>query len=274
MLRAIELNGVAVDANLQAFELGRVAAVHSNLLESAESAGKQDAASDMSLSEVLARAEQKLADYGCSIAKQDFRRGVAAVRSAEQRIRPGSDELTRAAAQSLLRVLTPKDEYEVARLYREGGFSTHLNKLFVKPEVTYLLAPPLLGESKRRFGAWMGAGFGALARLKRLRGTWLDPFRFTAERKLAQEIRAGYAQDLALVCENLSAQNFDTAVELTRYPQHVRGFGHVRQAQYKQALARCAVLRRVMTTVAQPVHVFDPHAQPVAANQGASSQVA
>ena len=120
----------------------------------------------------------------------------------------------------------------------------------------------------------MGAGFGALARLKRLRGTWLDPFRFTAERKLAQEIRAGYAQDLALVCENLSAQNFDTAVELTRYPQHVRGFGHVRQAQYKQALARCAVLRRVMTTVAQPVHVFDPHAQPVAANQGASSQVA
>ena len=86
-----------------------------------------------------------------------------------------------------------KDEYEVARLYTDPAFKIKLDEQF-EPGYTlkFNLAPPMISRTnpstglpvKSEFGQWMMVGFQVLAKLKRLRGTPLDIFGYTAERRM------------------------------------------------------------------------------------------
>src|SRR6185437_5059769 len=105
----------------------------------------------------------------------------------------GHGELAEAVARGLFKLMSYKDEYEVARLYTDGAFRQKLDRAFEGDyTLEFHLAPPLLAArdpltghlQKRSYGPWMLRAFALLARFKRLRGTALDPFGRTAERRM------------------------------------------------------------------------------------------
>ncbi len=130
-----------------------------------------------------------------------------------------------------------KDEYEVARLYTSGDFEKRLKDSFEGDfKVTYNLAPPLLARHdakghlvKVRYGAWIKSAFKLLARLKGLRGTALDPFGYTVERKMERGLVRDYEALVAELLANMSQKNYPTAVRLASLPEQIRGFGHVKE---------------------------------------------
>jgi indolepyruvate ferredoxin oxidoreductase len=166
--------------------------------------------------------------------------------AAVERNRVGGDNFTREVACSLYKLLAYKDEYEVARLYTNGEFEAKVKAQFDgEVSLQFHLAPPLFAKRdknghliKRQYGPWMMTAFRMLAALKSLRGTALDPFGFTEERK--QE-RASIERFRALVLElahELTDKNLKIAVELARLPQTERGFGHVKERNVQAAIGR------------------------------------
>jgi indolepyruvate ferredoxin oxidoreductase len=142
-----------------------------------------------------------------------------------------------------------KDEYEVARLHTDPAFRAALEAQFDGVagrdfRVAFHLAPPLIARSrhgatprKMRFGQWLWPVFGGLARARRLRGTWLDPFGHTLERRmeraLADDYEATLRAALALTRTDARAANtgkLDDLVKLASLHQRVRGYGHVKVA--------------------------------------------
>jgi indolepyruvate ferredoxin oxidoreductase len=139
-----------------------------------------------------------------------------------------------------------KDEYEVARLYANGSFERQLKAEFESWEkLEFHLAPPILARRDKRsghlkkqsFGPWMMRGFRALARLRFLRGSVADPFSYLAERRWERRLLADYEAVLDRIELDLRPHNYAAAVALASYPQRIRGFGHVKEAQARPALA-------------------------------------
>jgi indolepyruvate ferredoxin oxidoreductase len=129
-----------------------------------------------------------------------------------------------------------KDEYEVARLFAAPEFRRQLEAQFDgKLRLAYHLAPPALGASKRRFGDWTGLAFKVLARLKFLRGTVLDPFGRTQERRMERDLIAEYRMRIEAVLGRLTPGTLDSAVSIARVPEKIRGFGHVKQSSVQEA---------------------------------------
>ena len=120
------------------------------------------------------------------------------------------------------------------------------------------LAPPLLADrdptsghlKKRRYGPWMLRAFRLLARLKRLRGTALDPFGRTAERRMERQLLRDYETLLDELMRKLDSDNHRLAVELAQLPQQIRGFGHVKEANLTRAKTREAELLAVLRDAA------------------------
>jgi len=173
------------------------------------------------------------------------------VRDADRRSGRGDGPLGWAVARGYFRLLAIKDEYEVARLYSDGGFARALARQFSGAyKVRYHLAPPLLARpdpttgriAKQAYGAWMGRLFPLLARLKRLRGSWLDPFGHTQERKLERRLIAEYEAVIELLLGGLQPGNYEAAVEIAALPEQMRGFGHVKAANVARAKQREAQL--------------------------------
>ncbi|MEM9623981.1 MAG: DUF6537 domain-containing protein, partial [Pseudomonadota bacterium] len=265
--RAINLNGVAVRDNLCAFHMGRLAVANAAHLqrvrhESEQVTGStftQEPNAPLPLDELLEKQAGFLLEYADAALASRYRRMVAKVAAAEQQLQAGSAQLTRVVANNYVRVLAAKDEFEVARLYQDKAFAATLDRLFQPgARLTYLMAPPLLGERKRRFGRWMRPLLGLLARCKGLRGTVLDPFRFTRERRRHAEVVSHFEALVAQVLPELTLQNRPTAIALLSFPQRVRGFGHVKQRQWEAALAKEQVLLRQFFAPPLPVKVFDP----------------
>jgi indolepyruvate ferredoxin oxidoreductase len=115
------------------------------------------------------------------------------------------------------------------------------------------LAPPILGRRdadgkprKSSFGPWMMKGFRLLAALKGLRGSALDVFGYTAERRMERGLLAQYAGDLQLIANLLGQDNIEAATALASVPALVRGYGHVKQANAaKAADERSRLLERL-----------------------------
>ncbi len=269
---AIEVNAQAVAQNILAFHLGRLAAFDkARLAELLPSAGEPRARHDardvdmMSLDELIAHRAKHLTVYqGANLARK-FADLVERVREAEHRIRPGAEQLTRAVAQSYAKVLSPKDEYEVARLHADPQFKAKLGQEFGTHSVRFLLAPPALGTRKRRFGSWMKYGFALLARAKRLRNTWLDPFAYSHDRKLDLQLISNFETVVEELLQSLSVQNHAIAVALAKLPLSVRGFGYVKARAWEKAQVEQAELMNAFREPPTPVHVFDPHAKKEAA---------
>jgi indolepyruvate ferredoxin oxidoreductase len=253
--RAIALNGVAVQANLEALALGRVAAGNPGALArmAAHDTAPTPAAADEPLDALVAARVALLTAYQDAGYARRYLDLVHAVQAAEARVvAPGAAlRLTRAVAEQYARVMAYKDEYEVARLYTDGEFRRKLDAQFDGPfTIAFHLAPPWLARDGRHgaaprkieVGAWLWPALRWLARGKRLRGTAFDPFGRSAERRLERRMVTDYDSRIRELLPQLGTDNLSVAVEIALLPGRVRGFGHVKLAGHAVATARAAEL--------------------------------
>ncbi|HVI59601.1 MAG TPA: indolepyruvate ferredoxin oxidoreductase family protein [Luteimonas sp.] len=312
LMRAVELNGAAVEMNKTAFAWGRLAAIDpdavfeaAGLVRNAPTAAEStprdlqalppgewestewgatsapraaraedelrhvpahggdnvaflpldDARLSRSLDELVARRTAFLADYQDAAYARRYGDFVARVRAAEQARAPGSTDLSEAVARYFFKLMAYKDEYEVARLYTSGDFRRKLEQQFdgdfgkIRRGLRFHLAPPLLARRnakgellKQEYGAWVFTAFKLLAKLRRLRGGPLDVFGYTAERKTERRLIDAYEATIAGLLDALDAGNAGLAAEIASIPEHIRGYGHVKEAHLHKANAREAEL--------------------------------
>ena len=261
LMRAVELNGAAVAMNKTAFAWGRLAAYAPARVAAAARAGASTASSagasvhslpldDLRLSrdpgELISRRIEQLTAWQNAAYAGRYRDLVERVHGAEKQRTPGRTELTEAVARYAYKLMAYKDEYEVARLYSNGEFRRRIEQTFEgKFKLRLHLAPPLLARKdenghlvKKEYGAWMLRAFGLLARLKGLRGTVFDVFGYSAERRMERALIAEYTAMVEELIAGLDAGNHALAVELAQIPEHIRGFGHVKEAHLARARAR------------------------------------
>jgi indolepyruvate ferredoxin oxidoreductase len=242
LLRAIELNGVAVQKNLRAFEWGRAAAhdlpgVLAALVKgSPRTAAAAAPAAD--LEHIVALRARFLTAYQDRRLARHYRAFVERVAAAERRVAGAQTALAEAVARNYFKLLAVKDEYEVARLHRDPAFRASIAARFTgRYRVYFHLAPPLFAprdpvtghRRKLRLGPWMQAVFAVLARLKGLRGSVLDPFARLPERRMERELRLEYEELVEELLPALTPQNHALAVRMAGFPDQIRGFGHVKQ---------------------------------------------
>ena len=250
LLKAIELNGVAVERNQQAFAWGRRAAHDLESVQRAASPAQpitlRRAAHD--LDEMLRTREAFLSAYQNAAYAARYRALVERVRAVESQ-RVGGSRLAEAVARYAFKLMAYKDEYEVARLFTDGSFRAKLAAQFEGDyRLKFHLAPPTLKRpdaetgvaSKRSFGPWMEHAMRLLARLRFLRGTRFDPFGRSHERRTERGLIADYESLVEQLVLRLDAGNHALALELARIPEQIRGYGHIKQrhlalAQSKQA---------------------------------------
>ncbi len=243
LMRAIELNGTAVEANKAAFTWGRHAAI--DLPRVMDAAGLvATAPTPKTLDELIASRTQHLILYQGRRLAQRYRARVAAVREIEGRMFSGSTALTEAVASGYHRVLAYKDEYEVARLYRAPAFRAALDAQFAgATRLEFHLAPPIMATrdkrtghaQKRAFGPWILSAFAVLAPFKMLRGTPLDPFGRSDERRAERALIGQYETDIAEILAGLSPANLAASVALAAIPERIRGFGHIKERAMRLA---------------------------------------
>jgi indolepyruvate ferredoxin oxidoreductase len=249
MQRAIELNGVGVELNEKSFLWGRRAAVDlpaverhvrpANVVSFTPNRARKTP-------DLIAHREAELVKYQNRAYARRYRALVDRVAQAEQALQAG-DRLTRAVARYYYKLLAYKDEFEVARLYAspafreslagafEGDYRLHFN-IGAWPFAT---RDPNTGlPRKREIGPWALTAFGWLARLRGLRNTVLDPFRGNSERRHALRDIAEYEADIDRLLENLDAARLSTAVAVAELPEHIRGYGHVRERHVAQVRER------------------------------------
>jgi indolepyruvate ferredoxin oxidoreductase len=233
LAQAIELNGVAVEANHRAFLIGRVAAAHPERLVDLLRPASPKAET---LDETIGRRVDFLAQYQNAAYAARYAAVVEQAREAEASL--GSDRLASAVARSLFKLMAYKDEYEVARLHTQTGFADRLNAEFEGDfRIVHHLAPPFLATGKdargrplkRAFGPWIRLPFALLARMKGLRGTPFDPFGHTAERRMERELIGWYEGVVERVLLRLSPENHDMLCSLMEQPMQIRGYGPVKE---------------------------------------------
>lgn len=231
--RAITLNGTAVERNKQAFEYGRWAALYPDDVEKLLSPNVVNL--PKSLNEKIDFRADHLVAYQSNRLAKKYRRIVE---------RFQDEELKEAVAKGYHKLLAYKDEYEVARLLVDT--ETKAREAFDGDlKLTYNLAPPFLSKTgpdgrpkKKAYGSGMARLFPLLARMKRLRGTWFDPFGRTAERRMERALIKEYERDMAEVIRVMRPDTRDAAIALAKLPLSIRGFGPVKDANAREAAKR------------------------------------
>jgi len=254
ILKAIELNGAAVKINQRAFRLGRLAAHDRTAILKLAGLDQPDGPKfAQTFDEIVAKRVAFLTAYQNAAYAERYRTVLDRIRAAEAIKAPGKHGLAEAAARSLFKLMAYKDEYEVARLYSGGEFHKKLHQEFEGDfHLTFHLAPPIIGATdpntgrprKMEFGSYMMSAFRVLAALKGLRGTWLDIFSYFAERKLEVKMIGEYEKVLSDIAASLTPANHATAVALAELPLDVKGYGYIKDDNYKKAKAKEAVLLR------------------------------
>jgi indolepyruvate ferredoxin oxidoreductase len=250
LYRAIRLNGVAAEQNLQAFELGRQVAHDPSRRGPAEA--DVPTPETMPLAELIAHRARELTAYQNAAYAQRYLDRVAKAQAV------GSEAFTRAVAVNLYKLMAYKDEYEVARLYTDGRFEAARNGTFKGGKTKIWLAPPILSPKddkghprKIEFGGWMlELGFPMLAKLKGLRGTPLDLFGRSEERRMERRLIADYEAGLDRLLADPSPARLPTAIQIAGVPQFIRGFGHIKDASVVKARAEEEKLWAVWETTA------------------------
>ncbi|WP_372089755.1 indolepyruvate ferredoxin oxidoreductase family protein [Tistrella mobilis] len=255
---AVRLNGQAVAMNLQAFAWGRKAAVDRAAVLRA--AGLDQPATETALPQVaggpdpetaplpelVAFYADELVRYQDSAYAARYRSVVERVEAAERALLPGGGDLrlARAVARALFKLMAYKDEYEVARLYTDGSFARALKaELDGGRRITLHLAPPILSKPdpvtgkprKTSFGPWMFSAMRLLARMKRLRGTALDPFGRTAERRAERALIEAYISRIDGLLPRLTTANRDLIRDIAAVPEKIRGYGHIKESAMRTA---------------------------------------
>lgn len=279
--RAITLNNVAVDNNLLAFSLGRLAAADPQALAAlrapaqavvAALPAQPGALADDTLEALLARATADLSAYQNAAYAARYAAFVQQVATREQALDADpSLPLTRTVARTLHKLMAIKDEYEVARLYTDGRFRQQLRAQFDGDvRLEFHLAPPLLSRAqggqpprKIRIGGWLMPLLGVLAQGRRLRGTVFDLFGRSDERRLERALIGQYTDRINSLLPALDHDRLALATQIAALPLQVRGFGHVKLANLALARAR----------EAEWLHRFDPARWPRPAPNRAAGQI-
>ena len=250
--RAIELNGVAVETSKRTFAWGRLAAHNLAAVQAAaEPTLRVEKKVARTLPEIVTRRFDLLEAYQDRNYAERYRAFVDKVAKVEKERARGRSGLAEAVARSLYKLMAYKDEYEVARLYTDGEFHKKLATQFEGDyKVTFHLAPPLFADrdpttgqlQKREYGAWVMPMFRILASLKRLRGTRLDPFGYTEERRTERRLIDEYRATVETLLGTLDQGNHALAVQIAEVPESMRGFGHVKDKNVRLAKQREASL--------------------------------
>ncbi|CAN7760504.1 indolepyruvate ferredoxin oxidoreductase family protein [Pseudorhodoferax sp. LjRoot39] len=262
LLRAIELNGAAVPMNKAAFAWGRQAALDLAKVRTAAGLDQQGTVvmmppRRMPLDALVADRVRRLTAYQNAAYAHRYEALVADIRSKEKE-RTGSDRFTREVATSLYKLMAYKDEYEVARLYQETGFFDRIAAQFEGDyKLRFHLAPPLLAKRdadgllvKKPYGPWIRHAYSVLAKAKFLRGSVLDVFGYTRERRDERAAVGHFEQLVGQVVAELTPERLATAVEMAQLPQSVRGYGHVKERNHVAASTK---LQRLLAAFRQPV---------------------
>jgi indolepyruvate ferredoxin oxidoreductase len=249
--QAIELNGAAIEMNTEAFRFGRLAAHDTAAIERVVQ--PKAAQTPATLAEIVAFRAKHLIAYQDEALARRFTDMIARFKALEQSKAGGRKGLAEAVARGYFKLLSYKDEYEVARLYTDGRFEKAIGENFDgNLKLEFHLAPPLMSwfskdkvtghPRKMSFGRWMLPVFRQLAKGKRLRGSPWDIFGYTAERKLERKMISDYEAVLAEIERLLSPENYHSAVGLARLPEETKGFGHVKLGNYEKVKQREAAL--------------------------------
>ncbi len=252
--RAIELNGVAVEANKQAFEWGRRAAHDLAGVEALVAPDEPEREGAPSLDALIERRADHLKDSRGEAEAKRYRALVERVRAAERKAGLG-EALTAAAARSYHRLLAVKDEWEVVRLFAAPEFEQGLRAEFEGPYKLHFhigawpfaRPDPRTGVmGKGEAGPWAMTAFRLMARLRFLRGTFLDPFRNSDERKLERRLLAEFEADIDDLIARLAPENHALAVRIASLPEGIKGYGRVKQASAAEAAkARANALQQL-----------------------------
>jgi indolepyruvate ferredoxin oxidoreductase len=256
--RAIELNGAAPEMNRTAFRLGRLlaadrVALDALLTRTAVTSPLGYRIASQSLEEMVIRRVAYLTAYQNQHYAETYRRFVDRVRTQESAVMGKEGKLSEAVARYLFKLMAYKDEYEIGRLFSDGTFLMQLQETFDgRGTLTFHLSPPFLarrdpntGEpAKIPFGPWMMSAYGVLAKLKGIRGSPLDPFGYTAERRAERALIGEYRALIDEVLGTLTRERFALAVAIAEVPEAIRGFGHVKARNIDKARASWAELRQ------------------------------
>lgn len=237
------------EANLTTFDWGRRAAEEPDLLAKLGGTVDPENPTQETLQQLVDRRAQFLKGYQ---SRRYAKRYLALVEQAQQaEAALGKEDFTRAVAKTAFRLMAYKDEYEVARLHLDGAQRARISDTFEGDYKTrYHLAPPILSRvdprtgrpAKRAFGRWIEPGFYLLSAMKVLRGTPLDPFGRTSERRMERGLVTEFESEVAALAADLTAQTHARAVDLAELPQMVRGFGPVKEANVAAYRAKRAAL--------------------------------
>ena len=246
IMRAIEINGAAIEMNKQAFSWGRLAAHDLARVRSVTQFRARATTTTRTLDEQIAYRARFLTDYQNQTYSDLYLSTVTNVRNAETKTSPGSSELTEAVAKNLFKLMAYKDEYEVARLYTDSAFATKLGEKFEGDvRLKFHLAAPLLARrdkvtghlQKKEYGGWIIHAFRLLARLKFLRGTAFDPFGYAAERKAERKLIDDYLAMIEQHIATAKGSQIPILARLARLPEMIRGYGHIKEHSIGKALA-------------------------------------
>ena len=246
LMRAIELNNVAVPMNKLAFAIGRLAAADPDALEALRKAAvtQRVEMAAMPLDGLIADREARLLAYGGSSFVTRYRALVSAAAAHH------NDAVTRAVASTFYRLLAVKDEYEVARLHTDPAFRAALEAQFEGTAgqdfaVKFNMAPPVLSKAKNggqprkmTFGQWLWPVLGMMSKVRGLRGTLIDPFGRSLERKMERELSSDYEITIRRAFDVLAPDNAKDVETLALLHERIRGYGHVKLANLSMVKRR------------------------------------
>ncbi|TCM18829.1 indolepyruvate ferredoxin oxidoreductase [Novosphingobium sp. PhB165] len=252
---AVRLNGVAVRANLAALSLGRLAAAGGEDLFALADAAPSAPEAPRDFAAIVESYEHLLTEWQNPAYAADYRAFLDEIAGVlKARGVAGGEPLLREIARQLGRLLAYKDEYEVARLYSAPAFRAGLSDTFEgTPRLKIHLAPPLLAFRKDRktgrprkiaFGSWIFPAFSLIARAKGLRGTWFDPFGYTAERRMERALIGEYRDLARRIAAKIEPDTMDLAVEIAAAPALIAGYGAVKEvgvAAYRERVAELSL---------------------------------
>lgn len=266
---SIKNSGVSVDMNLNAFDLGRYLyltkcnskdPVRSQNIENRNPAfltGPEK----IDLDEFIIFAKKFLSEYQSQKYVSRFLESIETFKNNLPSSYIGDQRLILAMSRSLFKLMSYKDEYEVARLYSHPEFMSALNNTFEgNYKVKFNLAPPFrLFNRKRKseYGRWMLVGFKVLSRLKFIRGTMFDVFSYTEERKIERQLIVDYLEMSNFMIRNLSEGNYDSCVEMLELPMTIRGFGDIKKASIERYYEQLALIKESYLSLSGKVKVVN-----------------
>jgi indolepyruvate ferredoxin oxidoreductase len=255
LTRAIELNGVSVEKNLEAFALGRAAAVNAEGVARAAGLAPADPRVE-TLAELVERRRAFLTEYQNADYARDYADFVARLEARAKSV-PGGDAFLHSVARNLFKLMAYKDEYEVARLYTDGRYRSDLEQTFEGDfKLKFHMAPPVFNAGlddqgrpiKKMFGPWMMPALGVLRRLRFLRGTPFDPFGYTEERRHERRLACEYRERIEALAARLNARNLEMCVAIASLPDDIRGYGPVKRASIDAAEEKLKALMAALAS--------------------------